>query len=49
MWRKTWAVRTGRDAAILRVNDLAERPSKRAPHYKKFNWPGKIELPAFRG
>ncbi len=31
MWRGTTASRSGRDIAILRVNDLAERSRKRAP------------------
>ena len=34
MWRRTSASRSGRDAAFLRVNDLAERRNKRAPHNK---------------
>jgi hypothetical protein len=34
MWRKISASRLGRDAAILRVNELAERESKRAPRNK---------------
>src|ERR1700704_5106600 len=34
MWRRTSASWSGQDAAILRVNDLAERRNKRAPHNK---------------
>jgi hypothetical protein len=41
MWRGTSAFRLGRDAAILRVNDLAERQSKRAPRNKFYAAAGK--------
>jgi hypothetical protein len=32
MWRRISASRSGRNAAILRVNELAERQRRRAPH-----------------
>src|ERR1700737_86364 len=38
MWRRTSASRVGRDAAILRVNDLAERESKCAPRNNFLNY-----------
>src|SRR5689334_1430129 len=41
IWRRILQSRRGRDAEILRVNDLAERAKERAPRDKKFKTGGK--------